>query len=238
MTASPKCHAARKASLSLTRRQLAELDAFLSLEAASSGLLSVEALHGFLTAIALLPVDIETDRWLFHVWSDHPRKASNSGTLHQAERLRSYMRRMYDDIVAALANPEQSYVPLTAAGCGEEWCRGFLQGMALLNTHWRLFLAGATGRRLLLPIFLLGAETIPAKWRGLVSTAEKRAGLLACIPAIIEAMGTELLILELKMAIQGKKRPVESGDDAAGDQYGDGGDQRYVANSGSRRRPH
>lgn len=213
--------ACKAAHLSLTRRQLAELDGCLSQSEASSGLISVEALHGFLTAIALLPNEAVVDRGKSRVQPEALDDWLAHGDSGLAARLKRYIGRMYDDILAVLGDPDRLYVPLAVAGerrraPGENWSRGFLRSMALLTEPWCAFLDRIRGHRRLLPIFLLGLDAIPAQWQGLASSAEKRAGLAARIPAIVDALGNELVILELTTVLRTRARVKAMADDLNG----------------------
>lgn len=205
----PSAHRRRTrllAAPSLTRAQLEELDDFLSVAGASVGVQSVAALHGFLTAIALVPLELPGECPLPYVWSDGPDSPASFDNVLQERRLRTYARRMYDDIVETLCVPDRTYATLALSGLpagspaseseSEDWCRGFLRGMAIGLEHWRSFLTTPTGHRLLLPIVLLGAEFIPSKWRRVLATAPKRAALAACLPAAVEAIATQLSAVE------------------------------------------
>lgn len=194
------------AAPSLTRAQLEELDDFLTMAGTSAGVHSAAALHGFLTAIALVPIELPAKCSLPYVWSDGPDSPPAFDNALQERRLRMYARRMYDDIVETLCDPERTYaIPARSrlpAGApasepeSEDWCRGFLRGMAIGLEHWRAFLVTPTAHRLLLPIVLLGAEFVPSKWRRVLATAPKRVALAACLPAVVEAIATELPLAE------------------------------------------
>lgn len=211
---------AHPAAPSLTRAQLEELDDFLTVNGASCTVQSVAALHGFLSAIARVPTELPDASWLPYVWSDCTDSSVTFDSLLQERRLQAYVARMYDDIVEALRNPDCTYTTLARpASCSitaaaEDWSRGFLRGMALCLVHWRPFLATPTGHRLLLPIVLLGAESIPSKWRRVVATAPKRAALAACLPAVVEAIAIQLLPVEFSStALQRASSANETGCD-------------------------
>jgi uncharacterized protein len=119
---------------------------------------------------------------------------------------------MFDDITEVLSDSDSSFAPLVALlenaagqayGDAEGWCQGFVQGILLLHEHWEPFLATSAGRCLVLPIFLLGAESAPSDWRVLTATPKQRAKLTEWVTVAVEAIGTQLFMLELAAQVRG-----------------------------------
>lgn len=191
---------------SLNSDELEELDDFLGSDAVPAGLWGVDVLHGFLTSIALSATDIDRSQWLPLVWSTSPEEAPAFDGPDQEERLTAYVLRMFDDIKAALTDPERGFSPLvavcrSAAGQsyndGTMWCNGFMLGLVLFDSHWTSFLETQASGGLLLPIVLLGSDKVPEDWEGMCSTSDQRARLTEWIPAVVEAIHVQRFILEL-----------------------------------------
>ncbi|MBS1191231.1 MAG: hypothetical protein H6R10_3023 [Rhodocyclaceae bacterium] len=193
------------AALSLSPQELAELDEFLDSDAVPAGLWGVDVLHGFLTSVALSGTAIDPEQWLPLVWSTNREELPRFADRAQEKRLTAYILRMYDDIRATLADPDSGFSPLVTAahgsgapyGDGTLWCNGFMLGMVLLDTHWASFIATPTSSGLLLPILLLGSDTVPPDWEGMCETPEQRARLTEWIPAVVEAIHVQRFVLEL-----------------------------------------
>lgn len=195
----------RLGALSLSGSELEELDGFLAANADYSCIAAADALHGFLTAVALTPADIAPSAWLPHVWNDSLDDTPAFESPSQEKRLNAYALRMFEGIMEELAEADGQFAPLvaqieTASGQAysdaEGWCQGFVQGILLLHEHWDAFLASSAGRCLVLPIFLLGAEASPADWRVLTATPRQRAKLTEWVAVAVEAIGTQLFMLE------------------------------------------
>lgn len=193
-------------ALSLSGHELDELDGFLTANAACSSISAIDTLHGFLTAVALTPADLALEHWLPYVWNDSLEEEPAFENLSQAKRLTSYAMQMFEDIMETLSDSDSKFAPLVTqmenaggqAYCDAEgWCEGFVQGILLLHDHWESFLATSAGRCLVLPIFLLGAESSPADWRVLTATPKQRAKLTEWVAVAVEAIGTQLFMIEL-----------------------------------------
>lgn len=196
----------RTAASSLQPDELEELDEFLGSGAAPASLWAVDVLHGFLTSVALSPLGTEMDEWLPLVWNTTTQDTPQFDSEVQEQRLTSYVQRMYEDILMLLATGDSGFSPLVEmardeAGRvyadGKMWCNGFMLGTVLLGSQWSGFLATPAKGCLLLPIFLVGSETVPPEWETMVQTVEQRARLTEWIPAVVEALWVKRLILEL-----------------------------------------
>jgi uncharacterized protein len=199
-------HRYHSAAQPLDRNELDELEEFLVSDAVPAGLWGVDVLHGFLTSVALSAADLDQEQWLPLVWSTAPEDPPCFDDPVQEARLTSYVLRLYDDIRAALEDPDRGFAPLVAraGNCsgqfhadGTMWCNGFMLGMVLLENHWASFLAAPAGGCLLLPIVLLGSDQVPPDWEGMCETPQQRAQLTEWIPAVVEAIHVQRFILEL-----------------------------------------
>lgn len=203
--------------MSLSGSELEELDGFLNANAAFSSIAAADELHGFLTAVALTPANLALDHWLPYVWTDSLEEAPAFADPHQEERLNAYALQMFEDIMEGLSESDGEFAPLVALlenaagqayGDAEGWCQGFVQGILLLHEYWEPFLATSAGRCLVLPIFLLGADSAPSDWRALSATPKQRAKLTEWVAVAVEAIGTQLFMLELTAQVRGEPDPI------------------------------
>ncbi|MBS1191853.1 MAG: yecA family protein [Rhodocyclaceae bacterium] len=196
----------RLPSLSLTQKEVDELDAFLGSDAAPASLRTLDVVHGFLTAVALSPTEIPQAQWLPLVWSIQPEMPARFADPAQEQRLASYVHWLYDDVLLALGDSDKRFSPLVSrvqSGDGRDhadgtlWSRGFLFGMTLREDLWSAFLEMPAGGCLMLPIFLLGSNLVTDEWKGVVGNFSQRALLTDWIPAVVEVIHVQHFILEL-----------------------------------------
>lgn len=197
-------------ALSLTRSELQELDDFLVSGASSSSIMALDTLHGFLSAIAIGPDATPAERWQAYVLGGNAGAAPGQDRLVLA-RIGAYLRRIHDDIVAALHHPVSAFAPLVMIRSfrrkhyadGEMWCYGFLQGLALHRDGSRNFLASPVGSSLLRPIYLLGSDEVTPEEEALAATPRQRAALTAQIPAAVDALCRHLVQQDLERSRAG-----------------------------------
>lgn len=123
----------------LNQDDLLRLDAFLHSAACGREAMGLSYAHGFLTAAASGPEDLEPGEWLRLVFDD---PVFDTG--EQAEAVLGLALRLYREIQAGLAAPG-GYRPvleflrdgrggmLADAGA---WCRGYEAGMSLCGEQW------------------------------------------------------------------------------------------------------
>ncbi len=140
----------------------------------------MDALHGYLTAIAIGPQAVPVDEWLPRVWGPDEEDAPQFKNALQAERVRSLITRMLEEIVVTFEVAPKDFEPLfseyphkgNSVLDGEAWCWGFLEGVNLRPQAWaRLF--DSPQASLLRAIELLGAEEIDDDEVGLVDDPAK-----------------------------------------------------------------
>lgn len=118
--------------------ELAELDSFLLSDACDDEVLSVDEVHGFLTALQVGPQPMDEAEWLPLAW-DKPQFADAA----QQQHLTELMRRLNSDIEATLKQGHD-FEPLAVEveEEGEEviafegWCFGFMLGVETCQTEW------------------------------------------------------------------------------------------------------
>lgn len=118
--------------------ELAELDEFLLSDACDDDALTVDEVHGFLTAVQVGPEALEESQWLASVWGK-PNFADHS----QQQRMLGLIQRLYSDISQTLqagrdfeplaVEVEEEGEPVVAY---EGWCFGFMMGLEACQEQW------------------------------------------------------------------------------------------------------
>lgn len=125
-------------NLALDQNELLKLDSFLRSPACGSESMGLSRAHGFLTALASGPEQLEPGEWLWLVF-DEPVFANGA----QAETMLGLAMRLYQDIESRLGNPG-SFLPVLdfardAGGVtvdASNWCRGYFSGMSVCREQW------------------------------------------------------------------------------------------------------
>ncbi|MCU7796505.1 MAG: UPF0149 family protein [Candidatus Thiodiazotropha sp. (ex Myrtea spinifera)] len=149
----------------LNEEEMDELDRFLleRIEDAdkAEGLFGLSELDGFFTAVASGPEVVPPSVWLPAVWGeDQPVWETAEGF----EKIFQLMVRHYNDVVRVLAASEFEFGPVFSQHevdgnqytVVDEWCFGYMQGIALCADAWEA--GGDELFELLQPILLFSGE--------------------------------------------------------------------------------
>lgn len=151
-------------AVQLNEDELAELDAFLLSELCDDDTLSVDEVHGYLTALIVADDKSKPAQWLETAWGE-PNFSDDA----MRERMTALMLRLHDDLAAGLA-AGQTFEPLVVEveDEGEDviayegWCFGFMLGVEQQQQRWEALAKDEQG--LLTPIAqlaLLNSEEPP-----------------------------------------------------------------------------
>ncbi len=151
----------------LTEKEFDELDRFLMSDRCGDETMAMDALHGYLTAIAIGPEPLPVDEWLPRVWGPEPEDAPDFRDDAQAARIRQLLERSLQEIVVTFDVAPRDFEPLFSVYQwkgkevldAEAWCWGFLEGVGLRAAAWQP-LHESPQATLLQAIRLLGAEEI------------------------------------------------------------------------------
>ena len=151
----------------LTEKEFDELDRFLMSDRCGDETMAMDALHGYLTAIAIGPETVAMDEWLPRVWGPEPEDSPEFRDEKQEERIRELLARSLEEIVVTFDVAPKDFEPLFSVHQwkgkevldAEAWCWGFLEGMSLREAAWQP-LRDSAQASLLRAIRLLGAEEI------------------------------------------------------------------------------
>lgn len=193
----------------LSAADLNELSDFLDCTSPSSSTMALDTLHGYLTAIAIGPREPALEEWLPGVWSEDGNCLPKFKDVDHEQHIISLIERLLDDIRVNLDDPDYAFSPLiaqqTARGGqypdGEMWCYGFMRAVALLSEDWASFVASSVGRKLLRPIYLLGADEVTPAEEALTQTAAQRATLTGQISQAVDAIADHFLEERFRTAL-------------------------------------
>jgi uncharacterized protein len=172
--------------------ELDELDAFLASEATPPECMDISMLDGFLTALAVGPSPLPPELWMPVIWGGEMRWSSQA----QARRITGLIFRHANALLFYLRDEPDEFEPLLFENevdgkrvpIVDEWCSGFVQGMALDEEGWQPFLDSEEGEELLYPILLYGTE---AGWQELQNDPrmqERNAELVASLGDVVLAV--------------------------------------------------
>jgi uncharacterized protein len=158
----------------LSDAELAELDRFLlarvedeeELDEGDPGVTSIFELDGLFAAVVSGPVLVKPEQWMQAVWGDHEPEWESEAEFDQVIGL---MMRHMNTMAATLAEAADEFEPLFEQDeeggetfvVVDDWCEGYVKGVALCNAQWRA--GGAAIEKLLNPIRAFSSAT---HWRG------------------------------------------------------------------------
>lgn len=182
----------------LSETELAELDRFLASDATPDQAMMVDAIDGYLTALALGPAEVPTERWMPGIWGAGGAVGPRFQDAEQERHIIGLILRHRSGIAAVLdANPAGLNPIFDAVSYqdkareyldGEMWCYGFIQGISLARSAWQPLFEDQEAMEALLPIYVLGADGLTPEQRLLGNTPVKREALTRRIPASIDAL--------------------------------------------------
>jgi len=150
----------------LDRFLLGRIDEDAETEGRDEGVLNVSELDGFFTAIVSGPVMIPPSQWLSTVWGDFEPEWESEKDF---ETILMLMMRHMNGIAETLIEHPGDFEPIylerevegNAYAIVDEWCEGYLRGVALAKDLWTA--GGQDMTTLLTPIY---AFTEATGWRG------------------------------------------------------------------------
>ena len=151
----------------LTDQEFDELDRFLMSAHCGDETMAMDALNGYLTAIAIGPVDTPPEQWLARIWGPTPQDAPKFRDAQQSARIHELLSRALEEIRVTFEVAPKDFEPLFSVHKfkgkefldAEAWCWGFLEAISLNEAAWQP-LRDSSQAILLRAIDLLGAEEI------------------------------------------------------------------------------
>jgi uncharacterized protein len=151
----------------LSEKEFNELDQFLLSETTPDDTMTMDTLHGFLTAIIIGPDTIMPSEWLPKVWGEDPGSAPAYKNQKEAERIVNLIMRFMNEVAVTFEVAPKEFEPLFCEYeqdgetliDAEAWCWGFWEGMELHPGAWDPIWKSEL-EPLMRPIYLLGADEI------------------------------------------------------------------------------
>ena len=151
----------------LSEEEFAELDDFLESDAVGDETMPLDALDGFLTAIAIGPVEIAVEEWMPLVWGPSGVMPT-FGSVEEMQRIVNLILRQMNGIVVELEDDADTFEPVLDAYSygddpreyldGELWAVGFMQGVELRKSEWQAAFDDPATAAALEPLYLLCEE--------------------------------------------------------------------------------
>lgn len=165
----------------LSDQEFNVLDQFLLSDRCSENAMTLDALHGYLTAIVIGPEDVPADEWLQQVWGPSTDDAPRFSSDKEAQRIRGLIMRFMNEIAIAFEAAPKEFEPLFLEHSvqgkklldGEAWAWGFWEGMNLRADAWEEGWDAPIAPTLR-AVYLLGAEEVEEEEVALADTPQKR----------------------------------------------------------------
>jgi uncharacterized protein len=195
----------------LSDKEFDELDKFLLSERTSDDAMTMDTLHGFLTAIVIGPEAVMPTEWLPRVWGEGdtaPAFKNEKEAIRIFELIMRFMNEIAVTFEVAPKEFEPLFVEFEHGGemliDPEAWCWGFWEGMQMRPGSWDPIWASDLAP-LMRPIYLLGADEIEEEELKEVDDPVKGNKLALEIEANLPAIYNFLLPLR-KTGVQTIKR--------------------------------
>lgn len=180
----------------LTETEVNELRDFLASDRTSDEALMIDAVDGYMTAIALGPGSHRSQSWLPGVWGPSDADTPAFESTEQARRIIELLLRHYNMILDQLENDPAAFAPRLAVYVlpaenrryinGEEWAMGFMLGLERCRHNWQPLLDDAQACAWLRPLVLLGADDLTPCEMALIDTpAEREALTMQIQPSVV-----------------------------------------------------
>ncbi|MFP5392534.1 MAG: UPF0149 family protein [Gammaproteobacteria bacterium] len=150
----------------LSEKEFNDLDQFLLSERCPDDAMTMDTLHGFLTAIAIGPETIMPAEWLPKVWGGDGT-APTWKNPKEEERIVNLVMRFMNEVLVTFEVAPKEFEPLYVEHDyegqtlidAESWCWGFWEGMELRPGSWDEIFSSEIAD-LMRPLYLLGADEI------------------------------------------------------------------------------
>lgn len=176
----------------LSDQEFKELDTFLLSDRCAEDGMTMDALHGYLTALAIGPVEVPMAQWLPKVWGEFGAQGPQFNTPKEAQRITNLIARFMNEAMVTFEVAPKEFEPLFCEHehegrtliDGDAWAWGFWEGMQLCDADWEPIRVSNLAP-LLRPITLLGAEEIEEEEMALVEDPVQRHKLAIEVEAAI-----------------------------------------------------
>lgn len=176
----------------LSDKEFDELDDFLLSDRCGEESMTMDTLHGYLTALVIGPEQILLGEWLPHVWGPSLKDAPKFKSDKEFERTVGLIARYMNEIAVTLEVAPKEYEPLFCEFehegkpllDGEAWTWGFWEGINLRPQAWEPIWTSNLST-VVRPIYLLGADELEEEEMLLREDPVKRHKLTVEVEAAI-----------------------------------------------------
>ncbi|MYM26197.1 UPF0149 family protein [Duganella sp. FT135W] len=164
----------------LSDKEFDELDSFLLSDRTPEDAMTMDMLHGYLTAIAIGPEPIMPSEWLKKVWGKEDTDVPSFKHEKEAARITELIMRFMNEVLVTFEVAPKEFEPLFVEHDhegqtlinAEAWCWGFWEGMELRPGSWQP-IWDSEQSALMRPVYLLGADEIEEEELALVEDPVK-----------------------------------------------------------------
>jgi len=176
----------------LTDKEFDELDQFLLSDQSPEDAMTMDILHGFLTAVVIGPDIIPISEWLPHIWGENRGSDLQFRSEKEGKRIQQLILKFMNEIVITFEAAPKDFEPLycehesegKALLDADGWAAGFWEGVNLRPESWEpIWTSDAAA--LMRPIYLLGADEIEEEELVQVDDPAKRHKLAIDVEANI-----------------------------------------------------
>ncbi len=176
----------------LSDKEFQELDQFLLSDRCAEDGMTMDILHGYLTALVIGPQEVLMAEWLPLVWGSESGQAPAFKNDKERDRIIGLIARFMNEIAITMEVAPKEFEPLYCMHewegkqliDGEAWAWGFCQGMDIRADQWQV-IQDSNLAPLMRSIYLLGAEEIEEDEMMLVDDPVKRDRLAIEVEAAI-----------------------------------------------------
>ena len=180
----------------LSEEEFKELDHFLLHEVDCDESMLLDALDGYLHAIAVGPTTLMPQQWMPPIWGGGESMMPPTESIEKLNRILGLIMRQFNCIISGLEEEPSEIYPQWNYQVHEGrefddaqgWATGFTQGVKLCKDDWASLLETPQGRALYRPIGLLGADDYSDDQDALTETLEMRTELTLQIPESVVAI--------------------------------------------------
>lgn len=176
----------------LSDKEFKELDQFLLSDARADDGMTMDSLHGYLTALAIGPEEVLMAEWLPKVWGEAATEGPQFKSQKEAERIVGLIARFMNEVAITFEVAPKEFEPLFCEHeyegrtllDGDAWAWGFWEGINLRAEAWEPIWSSNIAE-MVQPIYLLGADEIEEEEMALVDDPAKRHKLAVEMEAAI-----------------------------------------------------
>lgn len=176
----------------LSEKEFQELDQFLLSDRCADDGMTMDSLHGFLTALAIGPEEVLLAEWLPKIWGSAGEKGPEFKSPKENERIIGLIARFMNEVMITFEVAPKEFEPLFCEYehegrtliDGDAWAWGFWEGINLRAEAWAP-IQESNLAQIMHPIYLLGADEIEEEEMTLVDDPVKRHKLAIEMEAAI-----------------------------------------------------